>query len=167
MGKSVSRVLSWMVIYLVHILLHVSSHQIRRWRAVLTFCLGVAPDGVYTDPVCHHTSGELLPHLFTIASHKRWAVIFCCTFLKVSLTGRYPASLLCGARTFLVRYLSVLLYATIRFTSLYFTWFLLFCQFKQSLRFRIYWLFAYFVFVLNDLIKICSDLLLQQCLHNL
>ena len=108
MGKSVSRVLSWMVIYLVHILLHVSSHQIRRWRAVLTFCLGVAPDGVYTDPVCHHTSGELLPHLFTIASHKRWAVIFCCTFLKVSLTGRYPALLLYGARTFLIYSLGAL-----------------------------------------------------------
>ena len=29
------------------------------------------------------------------------AVIFCCTFLKVSLTRRYLASLLYGARTFL------------------------------------------------------------------
>ena len=46
------------------------------------------------------------------------AVIFCCTFLKVTLTGRYPASSLYGARTFLVRCLSTLLYATIRFTLL-------------------------------------------------
>lgn len=45
------------------------------------------------------------------------AVIFCCTFLKVTLTGRYPASLLYGAQTFLVRSLSALLYATIQLTT--------------------------------------------------
>ena len=88
--------------------------QFRRRRAGLIFFLGVAPDGVYTDPICHHISGELLPHLFILTSKE--AVIFCCTFLKVSLTGRYPASLLYGARTFLVRYLSILLYATVQFT---------------------------------------------------
>ena len=53
----------------------------------------------------------------------KMAVIFCCTFLKVSLTGRYPALLLCGARTFLVRCFSTLLYATIRFTLLLFYYF--------------------------------------------
>jgi len=42
------------------------SHQFRGRRAVLTLCLGVAPDGVYIDLVCHHTSGKLLPHLFTL-----------------------------------------------------------------------------------------------------
>ena len=31
----------------------------------------------------------------------RGAVYFCCTFLKVAFTGRYPAPLSCGARTFL------------------------------------------------------------------
>jgi len=84
-------------------LLYISSHQFRRWRAALTFFLGVAPDGVYIDLICHHISGKLLPHLFTIAlANIAKAVIFCCTFLKVTLTGRYPASLLYGARTFLM-----------------------------------------------------------------
>jgi len=73
--------------------------QFRSAEQALIFNLGVAPDGVYTDPVCHHTSGELLPHLFILTSQE--AVIFCCTFLKVSLTRRYLASLLYGARTFL------------------------------------------------------------------
>ena len=101
---------------------HLSSPYVTIWlkppirgrRAVLTLKLGVAPDGVYIDQICHHTCGKLLPHLFTLTFYK--AVIFCCTFLKVSLTGRYPASLLYGARTFLVHYLSTLLYATVQFT---------------------------------------------------
>lgn len=33
------------------------------------------------------------------------AVYFCCTFLEVAFTGRYPAPLLSGARTFLVSFL--------------------------------------------------------------
>ena len=85
----------------------------------------VAPNGVYTVPTCHHVSGELLPRLFTLTEREvrceRWEVrisilslishfsyltsllafIFCCTFLRISPTGRYPASLLYGARTFL------------------------------------------------------------------
>ena len=65
--------------------------------------------------ICHHISGRLLPCLFTLTFCK--AVIFCCTFLKVTLTGRYPASLLYGAQTFLVRCLSALLYATIQLTT--------------------------------------------------
>ena len=45
--------------------------QIRRHRASLIFYLGVAPDGVYTVPVCHHTSGELLPRLFILTGRNR------------------------------------------------------------------------------------------------
>ncbi len=68
------------------------------------------------------------------------AVIFCCTFLKVTLTGRYPASLLYGAQTFLVRSLSALLYATIQLTTflLYYifnkisNFFACFINFKKS-----------------------------------
>ena len=92
----------------------------------LNFRLGVAPDGVYIDQIYHYICGKLLPHLFTLTIFNKlnMAVIFCCTFLKVSLTGRYPASLLYGARTFLVRCLSTLLYATIQFTlPFYFTTF--------------------------------------------
>jgi len=45
--------------------------QFRRRRAGLIFFLGVAPDGVYTDPICHHISGELLPHLFILTLKSR------------------------------------------------------------------------------------------------
>lgn len=110
-SKSVSRVLSWIAIYLEYILLYISSRFSRNRRAVLCSYISVAPGGVYTVPICHHISGELLPRLFTLT--KLMAFIFCCTFLKVTLTGRYPAPLLYGARTFLI-YLKV--YATIQFT---------------------------------------------------
>ena len=35
-------------------------------------------------------------------------VYFCCTFPQIALGGRYPLSLPCGARTFLMRGLSAL-----------------------------------------------------------
>ena len=109
-SKSVSRVLSRMAIYLLHILLHVSSHQIKKMTSSLILLVSVLLQMGFTQP--------------SMSPYQRWAltspfhpyltaVIFCCTFLKVALTGRYPASLLCGARTFLVRCLSALLYATI------------------------------------------------------
>ncbi len=96
-----------------------------RWRAALASLVGVAPDGVYT---ARYVTIPAVSSYLAFSSLPLWAVIFCCTFLKVSLTGRYPASLLCGARTFLVRCLSTLLYATIQFTILYYTHFLYFCQ---------------------------------------
>ena len=46
---------------------------------------------------------ELLPHNFNLAT--AWpvsAVCFCCTFPIVTYAGRYPASMPCGARTFLI-----------------------------------------------------------------
>jgi len=42
--------------------------QFRSAEQAYSSYLGVAPDGVYTDPVCHHTSGELLPRLFILTS---------------------------------------------------------------------------------------------------
>ena len=44
----------------------------------------------FTRPPCLHGAGELLPRLFilTLAG----GFLFCCTFLKVAFTGRYPAS---------------------------------------------------------------------------
>ena len=68
-------------------------------------------------------SGELLPHLSTLTSpthvpaktkslqkaHSRGeAVSLCCTFPRVASGGRYPLSLPCGARTFLMNGLSAL-----------------------------------------------------------
>lgn len=50
--------------------------------------------------------GGLLPRLsiLTALPCGNTAVYFCCTFLEVASTGRYPALLLCGARTFLVSF---------------------------------------------------------------
>ena len=42
----------------------------------------------FTQPTCHLAAGELLPHLFILT---KMAVIFCCTFLKITLTRRYLA----------------------------------------------------------------------------
>ena|GEM_PF-4916277 len=53
--------------------------------------------------------GELLPRLSTLTLAIAKAVYFCCTCPKVAFGGRYPLSLPCGARTFLVRGLSALL----------------------------------------------------------
>ena len=51
---------------------------------------GLAPDGVSQSLFCHQKSGELLPRLSTLTGFP--AVYFCCTFLRVAPTGRYPAS---------------------------------------------------------------------------
>ena len=54
-------------------------------------------------------SGALLPHLSTLTSlHPKGekAVYLCCTFPQIALGGRYPLSLPCGARTFLIDGLS-------------------------------------------------------------
>jgi hypothetical protein len=64
---------------------------------------GLAPGGVYLAPDVTTGTGELLPHRFTLTRHSRhpWAFLprvvstgrfaFCCTFLPVAETGRYPA----------------------------------------------------------------------------
>ena len=75
--------------------------QFRRRRAGLIFYLGVAPDGVYTDPVCHHTSGELLPHLFTLTHTEMRAVVFCHLNPKVTPSFPLRSVMLYVARTFL------------------------------------------------------------------
>ena len=70
------------------------------------FC-GISPNRVYTDGLCYHRPGRLLPHLFTIT--RKRAVIFCCTVPEVAFGGRYPLFLPMGAQTFLRSDLSVLL----------------------------------------------------------
>ena len=46
---------------------------------------------------------ELLPHNFNLTTALPVsAVCFCCTFPIVTYAGRYPASMPCGARTFLI-----------------------------------------------------------------
>ena len=52
----------------------------------------------------------LSPQNFRFAGPHFWsaAVYLCCTFPQIALGGRYPLSLPCGARTFLMRGLSAL-----------------------------------------------------------
>ena len=99
----------------------------RRWKSILAFLelRGVAPDGVYTDQICHHICGKLLPYLFTLTTSKDMVVIFCCTFLEVSFTGRYPASLLLWSPDFPRTQPFGSLYATIQFTLLLFYYILI------------------------------------------
>ena len=57
------------------------------------FLFGLASDGVYMCPVCYQTGGSLLHCPSTLAvMHDMTVVHFCCTFLGVASTGRYPAS---------------------------------------------------------------------------
>ena len=100
LSKSISRVLSRIVIYLEYILLYTSSRFFKNWRATLCLILALLRVGfaltryVTIPAVSSYLAFSHLPH--------KVAFIFCCTFLKVSLTGRYPAPLLCEARTFLI-----------------------------------------------------------------
>ncbi len=96
-SRSVSRVLSWIIICLVLPLPAVSSdlylkrdeQPLGTKMSAVSFrsCSGW---GLQSLLRCR-TSGEPLPRLSTLTLKKR-AVYFCCTFLRVASTGRYPAS---------------------------------------------------------------------------
>ena len=58
--------------------------------------------GLQHDTVSN-TVGELLPRLSTLTALSA-AVYLCCTILRVASTGRYPAPLPYGARTFLTHF---------------------------------------------------------------
>ena len=66
MSKAVSRVMSWMIIYLDISLPICSSNLPESWRATICFLLGLASSGVYTDPRCYHRSGSLLHYHFIL-----------------------------------------------------------------------------------------------------
>jgi hypothetical protein len=64
--------------------------------------------------------GALLPHRFTLAAAIRYAPrrsVFCGTFPKVALAGRYPAPYVHGARTFLCGGLSAIAPAAVQPTD--------------------------------------------------
>ena len=63
--------------------------------------------------------GELLPRLSTLTSEE--AVYLCCTFPEVAFGGRYPLSLPCGARTFLMTGLSAWPRDCLSYSPIYFT----------------------------------------------
>ncbi len=95
--RTVSRVLSWTVIYLGFTLPQSSlppwgQNAEQAWLWVINpRCLpqGVAPDRVYT---AHGVSIMSLSSYLAFSSLPLRAVIFCCTFPKVALGGRYPLS---------------------------------------------------------------------------
>lgn len=103
-SKPVSRVLSFKTaIYLDVELPPRSSRPLNATGPV--YCVPTALLRIeFTATDCSQPSGELLPRLSTLTAlcgHKT-AVYLCCTIPKVTLGGRYPLSLPCAARTFLM-----------------------------------------------------------------
>ncbi len=95
---------------------HLSSHRVtpviqppsRKQPGRPCFLCGVAPDRVCSDG-CFHTIGCALTAPFhPYSAQYGEAVYLCCTFPEVAFGGRYPLSLPCGARTFLMYGLSAL-----------------------------------------------------------
>ena len=111
-SRTVSRVLYLAVIYLGGLLPDRSSHLLR------TAGPATCPPTVllrieFTASDSLQPMGELLPRLSTLTSSAQGrplardeAVYLCCTFPEVAFGGRYPLSLPCGARTFLMTVLS-------------------------------------------------------------
>ena len=53
--------------------------------------LGLAPGGVYTARSVTRPAGGLLHHLFTLTPYEYGAVVFCCTFRRITPPSRYEA----------------------------------------------------------------------------
>ena len=78
-------------------------HTFGRVRAAPLNALFVLLRMGFTRQLCLHSPGELLPHHFNLTTALPVsAECFCCTFPTVTCGGRYPSSLPCGARTFLM-----------------------------------------------------------------
>ena len=91
-------------IYLVVQLLTRSSRLLGTVGQTYAFLHGVAPDRVYiVKPMSPWAGWALTPPFHPYLA----AVYFCCTCPEVTLGGRYPLFLPCGARTFLIWNLSV------------------------------------------------------------
>ncbi len=91
-------------IYLVLQLPAGSSRLLEAIGQIIMLLHGVAPDRVYSTPMFPWGGWSLTPPF-----HPYWlspAESLCCTCPEVTLGGRYPLSLPCGARTFLIRGLS-------------------------------------------------------------
>ena len=117
-SKTVSRVLYLTVIYLAVPLPIRSSHP-GSGRASLVAPIAVLLRIEFTATDTLEPSGELLPRLSTLTSCE--AVYLCCTFPEVAFGGRYPLSLPCGARTFLMNRLSPCSRDCLAYSHTYFT----------------------------------------------
>lgn len=106
-SKPVSRVLSFKTAIYLGASLPVRSSRLLNTAGPAYVCShGVAPDRVYSN-------GRLTRHWVSsylafpsLPRQNSGAVYFCCTFPEVAFGGRYPLSLPCGARTFLMTELS-------------------------------------------------------------
>ena len=74
---------------------------VRRFQEPIVSLLDLAPDGVYRALMHCWTKRCALTAPFHPYLNDSRRYIFCGTFPKITLAGRYPASLLCKARTFL------------------------------------------------------------------
>ena len=83
LSKTVSRVMSWMVIYLGCLSPDSSSGLPGSRRAALCSLFGLASDGVYMCPLCYQRGGSLLHCLSTLT---RQAV----RFISVALSLESP-----------------------------------------------------------------------------
>ena len=95
LSKAISRVMSWMVIYLGLLSPAASSNLPGSRRAALCFLFGLASDGVYICPARYQPGGSPLHCLSTLTALSvsgKTAVYFCCTVLGVASTRRYLAS---------------------------------------------------------------------------
>ena len=72
----------------------------------LSSLLGLALGGVFHALTVTSSAGVLLPHLFTLASLRRF--IFCGTIPRVAPARSYLAPCLCRARTFLFKLVKVI-----------------------------------------------------------
>ena len=90
MSNTISRVLYLTIIYLDLLLPASSSNLPGTQRATVSFLFGLASDGVYT--ALSVTREAVSSYLAFSPLPAKQAVIFCCTGLGVTSTGRYPAS---------------------------------------------------------------------------
>ena len=104
LSKTVSRVMSWMAIYLGRTSPSGSSNLPESRRAALCFLFGLASDGVYICPVCYQAGGSLLHCPSTLTGLAGGIFLLHCPWsrLRQTLSGILP----CEARTFLSRRLS-------------------------------------------------------------
>ena len=63
------------------------SHKTNEPDKLRRSLFGLALRGVYPASECHHRSGELLPHRFTLTI-RRWRFLFCGTFRRVASPSR-------------------------------------------------------------------------------
>ena len=108
-----------------------------------TYCPthGVAPDRVYSVKPMSPWAGCALTAPFhpcrTLPTDRQVAAVYlCCTCPEVTLGGRYPLSLPCGARTFLIANLSISLRDRLSYSPVYFNDYPTFCQPDSDFSFR-------------------------------